>query len=280
MIRRAESLADLERCLRIHDAVHPESPGSIADFGGDPCLLLHGEDGYAVVKESSLDDCAFTMVRVLPGARRRGIGTALLAAASDEARALGLGSLYGRVKAEDVESLGYVRRRGFSEIAREVEQTRELGDEPPPPPLAGIELRLWEPADLAAIYAVAVEATPDLALDADVRAAPYERWLRESSSSTFHVALEDGRVVGFATLAPHGASGDALEHELTGVLRSHRRRGIAEALKHAQIAWAAGAGYGRLVTWTQTGNEAMRSLNLKLGYLERLDAIAVRGPLR
>jgi hypothetical protein len=32
--------------------------------------------------------------------------------------------------------------------------------------------RLWEPGDLEAIDAVAVEATPDIALDADVRAAP------------------------------------------------------------------------------------------------------------
>lgn len=282
MIRRAEIDADFELCARIKNVVQPREPVTAEEIRDDPSarMLLFGESGYAVVKESSLSGCAFAMVRVLPGARRQGIGSALLGACSDEARALGLGALYGRVDGDDPESLGFVQRRGFVEIAREVEQIRELGAEEPPEPPAGITLAELLPEQLEGVYAVAVEATPDMALDAEVEAAPYERWLAESRGRTFHVALERERVVGFATLAPLGAQPDALEHELTGVLRSHRRRGIGGALKRAQIAWAAAAGYGRLITYTQTGNDAMRSLNLKLGYRERLASIAVRGPLQ
>jgi GNAT superfamily N-acetyltransferase len=280
VIRRAETDADRELCARIFNALDPETPIGAADFFDDPCLLLHREEGYVVVKPSSLDDAAFTMVRVLPEARRRGVGSALLAAASGEARTLGAGSLYGRVDGEDAESLGFVTRRGFVEIAREVEQVRELGDEAVPQPLSGVEIRLGAEDDLADVYTVAVEATPDMAMDAAIRAAPYERWLVQHARSTFHVALEDGRVVGFATLAPFGTLDDMLEHELTGVLRSRRRRGIARALKQTQIAWAAAEGYRRLITETQTGNEAMRSLNLQLGYRERLASIAVKGPLQ
>jgi len=165
MIRAAESDADRALCARIFNTLNPASPISAADFYDDPCLLLHGDEGYAVVKRGSLEDAAFAMVV-------------------------------------------------------------------------------------------------------------------EGSRSTFHVALEDDRIVGFATLSPYGLLTDTLEHELTGVLRSHRRRGIGEALKRAQIAWAAAAGYRRLVTGTQTGNKAMRSLNLKLGYRERLDTISVKGPLQ
>ena len=79
---------------------------------------------------------------------------------------------------------------------------------------------------------------------------------------------------------PLAALPDTLEHELTGVLRSHRRRGIAEALKREQIRWAAARGYRRLITCTQEGNDAMRSLNLKLGYRERLASLSVKGPLQ
>lgn len=281
MIRRAATEADKDVCARIFTALNPAFPLTVADFVEDPCLLLHGEEGYALVKPGSVAGAAYTMVRVLPAARRQGIGTALLRAASLEARALGLGSLYGRVKVDDAESLGYVARRGFVEIGLEVEQARELGgDEQAPPAPTGTTIRLSEPADLEGIYAVAVEATPDMALDTDVVAAPYDRWLVEHSRSTFHVALEEGRVVGFATLWPLGALADTLEHGLTGVLRSHRRRGIAEALKRAQIAWAAASGYRRLVTGTQAGNEAMRTLNAKLGYVEHVDTIAVKGPLQ
>ena len=112
-----------------------------------------------------------------------------------------------------------------------------------------------------------------------MEAAPYERWLDRIRGRYLHVALADDVVVGLATLCPLAAMPDTLEHELTGVLRSHRRRGIAEALKRAQIAWAAAAGYRTLVTYTQEDNDAMRSLNLKLGYRERFASMAVRGPL-
>ncbi len=64
------------------------------------------------------------------------------------------------------------------------------------------------------------------------------------------------------------------------MLRSHRRRGIAEAMKREQIRWAAAAGYRRLMTWTQEGNDPMRGLNLKLGYRERLGELQLKGPLQ
>lgn len=282
MIHRAETEADFALCAAIKNAVQPGEPVTAAELRDDPGarLFLSGEDGYAVVKESSLAGCAFAMVRVLPAARSRGVGSAFLSVCSDEARALGLGALYGRVDGDDDMSLAFLQRRGFVEIAREIEQVRELGAEELPEPPPGIQLAELAPEHLAGVYAVAVDVTPDMALDAEIAAAPYERWLAEMRGRTVHVALAGDLVVGFATLAPLAALPDVLEHELTGVLRSHRRRGIAGALKRWQIAWAAAAGYRRLVTFTQEGNEAMRALNLKLGYRERLAAIAVKGPLQ
>lgn len=281
MIRVAETEADFVLCARIKNAVQPSEPVTVDELRDDvgARLLLHGEEGYAVVKESSLAGCAFAMVRVLPEARRKGVGSALLAACSDKARALGKGSLYGRVGGDDTESLAYVERRGFVVISQEVEQICELGDEPPPEPPPGITLAELTSERLEGVYAVAVEATPDMAIGAVVGATPYEHWLQEMKSRIIVVALDGERVVGFATLVPLAARPDTLEHELTGVLRSHRRRGIAEALKREQIRWAAAAGYKRLVTYTQEGNDAMRGLNLKLGYRERLASLSVKGPL-
>jgi RimJ/RimL family protein N-acetyltransferase len=45
------------------------------------------------------------------------------------------------------------------------------------------------------------------------------------------------------------------------------------------IAWAAENGVRELHTWTQTGNEAMRAVNEKLGYVTRSVGIRVRGRL-
>lgn len=281
MIRRGDSDEDYVRCAAIFNALHPHAPIGLADFGDRPCVLLSGDDGYAIVKESSLDGCAFTMIRVLPHARGRGVGRALLAAGSEQARALGKRALFGRVEAGDEASFAWVTRRGFVEVSRDFEQVRQLGKhelEPEPP--QGIEVRPAGDGDLEAMYAVAVEAIPDIAVAAHVSAPSYEHWLREHDRSTFHVALDDGKAIGFATLSPFGITEDTLEHELTAVLHSHRRRGIARALKRTQIAWAAERGYRRLVTWTQSGNVAMRSLNLSLGYAERPDTISVKGPLQ
>jgi mycothiol synthase len=282
MIRRAESDADFELCARIKSTVEPEEPITAEEIREDALarLLIHGEAGYAIVKESSLVGCAFTMVRVLPEARRQGAGSALLAAASVEARELGKGSLFGRVAGDDPESLAWVERRGFAVISQDVIQTRELGVEPAPVPPAGIVLEEFRPDHLEGVYAVAVDATPDLAVGAEIAARPYEAWLAEIQGRILFVALEGDRVVGYATLLRLGALPDTLEHELTGVLRTHRRRGIAEALKREQIRWAAAHGYKRLLTWTQEGNDAMRGLNLKLGYRERLASLAVKGPLQ
>jgi mycothiol synthase len=281
MIRRAGTDADFALCARIKNAVEPGQPVTAAELRDDTGarMLIHGDAGYVLVKASSVVGCAYTMVRVLPDRRRHGVGSALLAAASDEARALGKEELFGRVDGDDAESLAWFERRGFVVLSQDVEQIRELGDEPAPEPLPGIVLAELRPDHLEGVYAVAVDATPDLAIGAAIAARPYDGWLAELQGRIITVALEGEQVVGYATLLPLAALPDTLEHELTGVLRSHRRRGIAEALKREQIRWAAANGYKRLVTWTQEGNDAMRSLNLKLGYRERLADISIKGPL-
>ncbi len=80
------------------------------------------------------------------------------------------------------------------------------------------------------------------------------------------VAVEQGTPVGVAGLLPYGARDDALEHAFTTVLRSHRGRGVAHALKAACVRWATANGYRALVTWTQTGNDAMQAVNLAAGF--------------
>ena len=61
--------------------------------------------------------------------------------------------------------------------------------------------------------------------------------------------------------------------------RDWRRRGLAEALKRAKLAWAAENGIAEIVTWTQRGNEGMRALNERLGYAYRSVSISVHAPL-
>jgi mycothiol synthase len=68
-----------------------------------------------------------------------------------------------------------------------------------------------------------------------------------------------------------------LENGLTAVRRSHRRRGLATALKRAQISWAAANGFRELVPSSVEGNEAMRAVNERLGYKPLPAWIVVQG---
>ncbi len=84
-------------------------------------------------------------------------------------------------------------------------------------------------------------------------------------------------VVGYAELERR--TDDLLGHTLTAVARTHRRRGIARALKQAQIAWVAERGYRRLLTGTHLVNEATRRLNERLGYRPLPPLLEVRKEL-
>ena len=56
-------------------------------------------------------------------------------------------------------------------------------------------------------------------------------------------------------------------HDMTGVRRAWRGRGIARALKAAEIAWAKESGYERLETQNEERNEPIRRLNERYGYV-------------
>jgi RimJ/RimL family protein N-acetyltransferase len=127
------------------------------------------------------------------------------------------------------------------------------------------------------VYAVAVECWPDMPTTEPIPAPAYDDWAQEElRGPVVFGAFNAGRLVGYAALVTRPASPEVLEHGFTAVVRSHRRRGIAKALKRAHLAWAAKHGYRRLVTYTQEENEAMRAINTKLGYVGEPAWILVR----
>ena len=101
----------------------------------------------------------------------------------------------------------------------------------------------------------------------------YEEWLRKDMQGagdrpdgTF-VALVDGEVAGYAKLSLSTSDTKTAYHDMTGVLRAGRGRGIAAAFKRTQIAWAKQAGYEKLQTANEVRNEPIRRLNERHGYV-------------
>jgi GNAT superfamily N-acetyltransferase len=296
-IRPARSLADLKSVLEIARLVseEPVPPASalehtLASEPGTLFLLACVDDdiaGSGVARESSLAGCLYAMARVLPEFRRQGVGNALYAALSDQARSVGRIDLFGRIRETDEESLRLARSRGFREIGREFPVVLDLRSARAAPLSSpdGVELvSLADRPDLArSAWEVEVEATPDIPTEGEMEAWPFERWrsgVLEGPIALPHasfVAVADGEVVGTAVLL--ALSDTAAEHGLTAVRRAWRGRGIATALKCAQIEWAKAAGYEELRTANDETNLAMRGINARLGYEAAPAFVQVRGPL-
>jgi GNAT superfamily N-acetyltransferase len=279
-IRRAETIADLEECAAITNVVEPFVRVTSEQLAQrtDGTFLLHPEGGYAFVAPSSFPRNPFAMVRVRPERRRRGLGSALLTAASQRARVLDGTSMWGRVRADDEASLSFVSRRGFEEIGREVELVREIRPGEGELPAGVVELGREH---RFGAYQVAVESVGDIPRAGERgEAKPFDEWVEEELAGPVAFAWLDGqRVVGYAVLFDKPATPHRLEHGLTAVLPSHRGRGIATALQLAEIEWASRHGYSELVTTTHELNAPLRAVKAKLGYVERGRTIEVRGEL-
>jgi mycothiol synthase len=271
MIRVASTRADLERCVEICNAVQPDAPVTVDQLVGT--FLLDDGGGYAYVDRSSVPGSAYAMVRVHPDARGHGIGSSLLDASRVRARELDCTAMWGRVR--DGESLAFVARRGFREVTREITVLRELRSGDGEIADGIVELR---DEHLRGAHAVSVECVPEIAVPQQAEELPFDEWVERSgrNCAVGFVALDGEEVVGYARLYGTGLP-HRLEHGLTAVRRSHRRRGIGSALKRAQIAWAAGQGYTELVTEMVEGNAPMRAVNERLGYRPLPPSIVVEG---
>jgi GNAT superfamily N-acetyltransferase len=278
----------LEAYAAVHNAVVTREPVTAEEVErfrtrkpGDVRLLARVEwhvAGCAGAIPSDLPGRTFAAIAVLPEFRRRGIGTAFLGRITAVARERGSGIVSAAIEAGDAAAAAFASRYGFAEVLREVEVARLLaGDETDGPTPGGIEIVPVSAASglVEGAYAVACEALPQMPLPEPYLVPPLDRWAKEDAvgpgvlpEGTL-VALDGDRVVGFAGLLRRAADPRLAEHGLTAVVESHRGRGIATALKRRQIAWAARHGYREIVTWTQSGNEAMQAVNRRLGYVER-----------
>ena len=275
-IRQAETDADLNAWLAVRRAVLPnERTASLDELKtsikpGDLHLLaeLEGELAGSGLANRSDTGNAHLAPRVLPDKRGRGVGIALLERLGAHAVGQGYTRAGSHVAGDDEGSLAFAQRFGFEELRRDVQQVLEVKSVRPREleevDFVSIEER---PDLLEAAYPIAREGYEDMPIEGlDI---PLEGWLTEEATLAAGslAALADGEVVGYAGLLNWADEPTKAEHGLTVVRRDWRRRGLASALKERQIAWAAANGIRQLVTYTQTGNENMQSVNARLGYV-------------
>lgn len=291
MIRRADTDPDLQGWAGVWNAITPREPlsGEILRERWDRqperlYVVAHEDDavvGIGMTAPSDSPGRGFVAVRVLPEWRRRGIGATLYEQVEAHSLTLDPTALSTHVAEDAADGRRFAERRGYVEVGRQVELVRTLGGSEPWPELpSGIEIVELTEEMRAAAYVVTKEAFPDMPLPDQMEAPPWDDWVREEFDGPIaFAAIENGRLIGYAALTGRPAPG-LLEHGLTACLRTHRGRGIGTALKLTQIAWAAANGYRELITFTQEGNEAMRAVNEKLGYVEQLAWLSMRRRVR
>jgi mycothiol synthase len=293
VIRVAESEADLEQYVATWNAVVPDDVPTTVERQRerrerDPrrLYLLAEVDGKVVASgysgPSDSPDRGFVGPRVLPDARRRGIGTALLGRLAAHLGQHGFAIAGAHVDGNDTGSVAFAHRFAFEEVDREVEQVRTLGDEPPAEPPAGVEfVTIAErPELLREAHPLGVEGWADMATSEAVTIS-LEDWLADEATfpEGSFVALAGGEIVGYSGLCRWAGDDTIAEDGLTVVRDDWRRRGLATALKRAELHWAAEHGIREIVTWTQRGNDAMRAANERLGYVYRAVSLTMRGPI-
>ncbi len=305
-IRPVTADGDLERLVGVVNATTPDDPTTLdeihwsdATYPGTTRLLAEIDGrpvGAATVGRIYVYPpdypALWASIAVVPEARRQGVGERLLRRISDAARAAGKSHLHLRCMADRPEGIDFLAHRGFTELERSKTVRLDLEGialpttEPPP----GIELTtLAERPDLVeGVHAVALETFDDIPGGDDPMAAGdmAEFRARDVDRATipkdaFFIAIDaaTGLVVGYASLVMVPGSTTRAWHDMTAVLRTFRGRGIARALKHATIGWAAANGLTELETGNDEANAPMRAVNARLGYRPLPDELVMRGPI-
>ncbi len=200
--------------------------------------------------------------------------------ASAAARALGKNGLEVWTTTESPDVVTFLSERGYGEVRRYVVSELDVAAAPDPKPPGIAIVRFADRPDLApALFLIALESYADQPGRAEQVIEGFESWrhwgLDGHPPDAFLVALERERVLGYGFLDIDGATG---HHGFTAIARAARGRGVASAIKRAQIAWAKEHGLLRLRTANEKRLTGMLALNRRHGYRPLYEEIILRGP--
>ena len=242
--------------------------------------------GYALTGWHTPPHRGIASALVVPERRGHRIGDKLRVELERWAAEHGATELEGPVSEDDAGSVAWAAARGYQEAGRNSRMVLDLTTieapavEPPP----GIEIVTWagRPELAGGLWEVASEAAPDIPGEEETDTGPLDEWLERDMRGSgdrpeaVFIAVEQGEVLGYAKLAFSDETTERAFHDLTGVKRAHRGRGIAAVLKAAQIAWAKENGYQSLQTSNEVRNAPIRHLNAKHGYVLEPGVVIVR----
>jgi GNAT superfamily N-acetyltransferase len=198
--------------------------------------------------------------------------------ASAQARELGKAGLEVWTTDRTPDVVAFLEPRGYEEVRRYVVSELDVAAAPDPDPPAFDLVTLAERPDLAAaLYELAQIAHADQPgrSDSKVSDAWFQWGLAANPPESYFIALDGDRVLGYGYLEHED---EQWRNGFVAVARDARGRGIAGAIKRAQIAWAKANGVPMLRTANEVRLEGMLALNRRVGYRALYDEIVMRGP--
>ena len=199
-------------------------------------------------------------------------------AASAQARALGKTGLEVWTTTQTPDVVAWLEPRGYEEVRRYVISELDVEAAPvPEPPRFALTTFAERPelaGELFALARIAYADQPGRA-ESQIDEGWYEWGLRAHPADAYFIAVTDDRLLGYGYLELEGGQ---WKHGFMAVARAARGRGVAGAIKRAQIAWAKANGVETLRTANETRLDSMLALNSRLGYRPLYEEIVLRGP--
>jgi mycothiol synthase len=224
---------------------------------------------------------------VLPTQQGRGFGSALYERMERELRqrAQPLTMLTCKAREDQPAALRFLHKRGYQQVMRSHLASLDVAAfDPTPfaallPKVAATGIELVSLAELAErdpdwqrkIYELDWECTLDEPLPDTPTKPSFEHYAAEIFGNpdfwppAWFIAIDGGRYVGMTAANRNRRHPAQLDTFFTATVRSHRRRGLATALKLRQLDYAQRHGYTRIKTDNEEHNP-MYQINLALGF--------------
>jgi mycothiol synthase len=199
-------------------------------------------------------------------------------AASDAARAIEKTGLEVWTTTRTPDVAPWLEGKGYGEVRRYVISELDVAGAPDPGAPRFEIVTFADRPDLEEdLHALARTAYADQPGRSDSRIANWPEWgLHAHRPDGYFIALEEGRLLGYGYLEREG---ETWSNGFMAVARAARGRGVAGALKRAQIRWAKEQGIATLRTANEARLDSMLALNRRVGYQPVYEEIVLRGPL-
>jgi len=199
-------------------------------------------------------------------------------AASAAAREIGKSGLEAWTTTRTPEVAPWLEGKGYQEVRRYVVSELDVAGAPDLGPPSFEIVTFADRPDLEdELHALARRAYADQPGRSESRIKGWPAWgLHAHRPDAYFIALEDGRLLGYGYLQ---LEGEIWSNGFMAVTREARGRGVAGALKRAQIHWAKKEGIATLRTANEVRLVSMLDLNRRFGYVPLYEEIVLRGPL-